>query len=262
MKYIKYISLSLLALICLPAFSMEKKRPLETKENPLAKAPKVDDNSDDINEIAEQEDPELAALLELEFAQPITNEKPAHTNALQKDETTIADEETVAADDESTLMDKEPQKCIFPGCNAKPQKDLSKHMWNYHGRGAQEITCTECNKKIFQRILKDHTWRFHGGGAKETICEECNKQVLKRDLQNHKALHPKTTCEICKQEFLSACFNRHLKTHAMDKQDYFICKLCTKTEFTNRHSILRHLKKAHEIKAEFKNNYKKETRDV
>ena len=81
MKSIKYISLSLLALICLPAFSMEKKKrgsdvletKKKTKESPLAKAPKADDNSDGINEISEQEDPELAALLELEFAQTITN---------------------------------------------------------------------------------------------------------------------------------------------------------------------------------------------
>ena len=134
MKYIKYVSLSLLALICLPAFSMEKKRLLETKEDRLAKAPKVDDNNnqDIINlledGIAEQEDSGIAALLDQELAQQIPNEAPAHTNALQKNETTIAYEE----------IDKEPKKCLVPGCKSGPQINLTTHTWCYH-RGGTEL---------------------------------------------------------------------------------------------------------------------------
>ena len=243
MKFIKYVSVSLLALICLPAFSMEKKRgpdALERKEHSPAKEPKITDDSSDQNiinlvedEIIE-EDPELAALLALEFAQPITNEEPAHTNAPQKDETTIADfdEETCAADDESTLVDKEPQKCPVPGCKSGPQINLHNHIWYYHG-----------------------------GGTKLISCPECNTQVLKKSWSMHKKLHIKKTCEVCHSEFSLLYINNHLKSHDLHKQDYHICKLCT-AEFTGYPSIINHLKKAHGITTKYSEHFKKETREA
>ncbi len=242
MKYIKYASLSLLALICLPAFSMEKKRPLETKRDPLAKAPKVDDNSDEniINLVEDdeiiEEDPELAALLELEFAQQIPDEEPAHTNALQKDETTIAD-------DESTLIDKEPQKCPVPGCKSGPQKNLKEHIKNYHhGKGAELTTCHICQKQIFRSDMNFHLFHKHEVGFRTRLekvaCDKCGKVISKQYLESH------------------------LKTlHEMSKQDYYTCKSCP-TVFTGSSSIINHLKKKHQIKEKFVDHYKKETRDV
>ena len=123
----------------------------------------------------------------------------------------------------------------FPGCKAGPQK-----------------------------ILRNHFYLCHGPGAVEVNCPECNKQVLKRYLTTHQKSHEKKTCEVCKREYSLLTIKNHLRTHDMNKQDYYICKLCpTKVEFTNHNSIIRHLKNQHEIATQhqYLDYYEKETRE-
>ncbi len=275
MKYINYLALSLSALIYLPAISMEKKRPLETKGNLLTKAPKIVDYKSDQNIInlvgAKEEDDELAAVLKyskqiadeepahtnalqneqdnfinltnddkqakedqelaelLEFTQQISDDEPGHTNALQNEQDniinltndeskvkedeelaellkftqqigeeptqastpqnneTIVDfyEETSAPNEESALIAQ--GNCTDPKCKAGLQKDAM-HIWKFHGNGAQEIRCPECDETMAIRDLSAHSFSIHNKRiAKKVKCTHCDKSMLRSNIFKHKA---------------------------------------------------------------------------
>ena len=175
------------------------------------------------------------------------------------------------ADDEITQR-KSKRQNIFGYCLEchKHLKDLFRHKRIVHGNASQLIACIhpDCKKQIPAYKMKRHLDNIHGDGAKLMACIHCNKQIVTYCMKQHmdvihgdgskliECAHPG-----CNLQFKKQALKMHLKTHAMNMQDYFTCKYqaCNK-EFRSIRGIIHHLNKEHELSSPWRQHYDKETR--
>eukprot|EP00088_Acartia_fossae_P045107 TRINITY_DN4828_c0_g1_i1.p1 TRINITY_DN4828_c0_g1~~TRINITY_DN4828_c0_g1_i1.p1 ORF type:complete len:540 (+),score=53.56 TRINITY_DN4828_c0_g1_i1:49-1668(+) len=91
---------------------------------------------------------------------------------------------------------------------------LNTHIIKEHKENCQ--TCTECSKSFGLQVLHDKHYRLkHSKAPKELVkCDECNKGFRSQGL---------------------------LEKHVTNNHDQMICQICSKTGFTSRRELKRHL---------------------
>jgi len=147
-------------------------------------------------------------------------------------------------------------KCKFCKMIIIREKNLKKHIRNYHQRGPMQ--CDACDYKSHNRNLmlehtKTHLRRIF---RRKFKCSTCDAEFLNRrqridhENRHHKIQESSYKCdECCKSYSDRQKYKQHLKYHNLPS---VLCSVC-KRVYTDKYCLRRHVKQSHPV--EFKTLY-------